>query len=120
MATTMQESIHVCVSSRYMEVYYNKTMLNVVINVYTHTGICDLLLTNLSEPDKTRRSIRSVDPLFFQALVKRFESDPSAPGVPPIADLCTSISCPNVYNMKRKYAYRFEVGDNTLRSPEGR
>ena len=84
-------------------------MLNAVINACTHTGICDLLLTNLSEPDKTRRSIRPVDPLFLQALVKKFESDPSAPGVPPIAVLCTSVSCPDQYDMKRKDAYRYEV-----------
>ena len=78
---------------------------------YTHLsiGIRELLVNNLIQPNKIKRCIRPIDNTFLQVLAKKFESDPSAPGVPPVAVLCTSVSTLEQFDIKRKDAYRYEV-----------
>ena len=60
------------------------------------------------EPQSSR-CLRTVDEVFVETLTKRFEKDPSAPGVPPIAALCTSVSTVEEYDIKLKNAYRYEL-----------
>ena len=81
----------------------------IVDNTVICTGTSELLVNNLTEPDKMKRCIRPVDQMFLQALVKKFEKDPSAPGVPPVAVLCTSVNKREEFSNKRKDAYRYEV-----------
>lgn len=61
------------------------------------------------KPDKLKNCIRLVDETFLKVLVKRFENDPSAPGVPPVAVLCTSVTSRSHFDITRKGAYRYEV-----------
>ncbi len=70
--------------------YYNvyKHMRKII---YTHAGTVELLLSSLIEPDKAKRCVRPVDATFLDALIRKFERDPSAPGIPPMAVLCTSV-----------------------------
>ena len=56
-----------------------------------------------------QRCLRSIDTVFVEVLAKKFEKDLSAPGVPPIAALCTSVSSLGDFDTKRKDAYRYEL-----------
>ena len=65
-----------------------------------------LPVTNLTQPQTDLRLIRKLDTTFVSNLKKRIAADPSGPGVPPIAVLCTGV---DDFLERYKDSYRYEV-----------
>ena len=55
---------------------------------YILLGVFELKITNILDPAKSRM-IRGLDKTFLKWLEEKMEADPSSPGVPPVAVLCT-------------------------------
>ncbi len=83
--------------------------INLYYNYLYTAGTFDLLLNTLVKPHEAKQCAKPVDTSFVKALAARFEEDPSAPGVPPIAALCVSVPSKEAFNIKRKDGYKYEV-----------
>lgn len=67
------------------------------------------MITNLTIPEASTRLIRSLDTQFLKQLKKKIAKDPSGPGVPPIAVLCTNMQDVAQYKERYKNVYKYEV-----------
>ena len=70
------------------------------------------VLTSRKQLDRARQDetcIRPVDQMFLPALVKKFEKDPSAQGVPPVSVLCTYVNNQEEFSNKHKDTSWYEV-----------
>lgn len=67
------------------------------------------MVTNLTIPEASTRLIRSLDTQFLKLLKKKIAKDPSGPGVPPVAVLCTNVHEVAQYKEEYKHIYKYEV-----------
>lgn len=65
-------------------------------------------MSNLSTSAKSRL-IRSLDVIFLKKLKEKIAKDPSGPGVPPVAVLCTNVQEPGQFSHRLKDVYKYEV-----------
>lgn len=73
-----------------------------------HAGIFELPITSLCETPSARL-IRTLDKQFLKNLKQKMASDPSSPGVPPIAALCKDIQNPAQFSKRLMNVYKYEV-----------
>jgi hypothetical protein len=71
-------------------------------------GTFDLPVTSLCETSSSRL-IRSLDKQFLKNLKEKMVHDPSSPGVPPVAVLCTDVQKPDEFAKSLKNVYKYEV-----------
>ena len=93
--------------------YSHIAILIVAYSIITITCSCigleELPVTSLSTPEANTRLIRSLDNKFLKQLKKKIAKDPSGPGVPPVAVLCTSVNKMSEFNQRFKDVYKYEV-----------
>ena len=65
-------------------------------------------MNNIIEPEKDTRLIRSLDRHFLKYLKQKIASDPSGPGVPPVAVLCV-VPENTQFSECLKDVYKYEV-----------
>lgn len=75
----------------------------------TAAGLEMLKITTLAIPETSTRLIRSVDTQFLKILKKKISKDPSGPGVPPVAVLCTNVQEVTHFKDRYKHVYKYEV-----------
>ena len=66
-------------------------------------------MNNIIEPAKDTRLIRSLDSHFLENLKQKIASDPSGPGVPPVAVLCVDVQEKTQFSERLKDVYKYEV-----------
>ena len=65
-------------------------------------------MSNLTTATNTRL-IRSLDQQFLKKLKEKISKDPSGPGVPPVAVLCTNMQHVGQFSHRLKDVYKYEV-----------
>ena len=76
---------------------------------YSEGGPVTIKVSTCTAQTSETRQIRKVDPGFVRVLKKRMIEDAAAPGVPPIAVLCTDIDTIDQFRSHLKDQYHYEV-----------